>query len=45
MKGEIEDIRNIQKQHEHTMKEAKHQQHDISDRVKTLEHENRYLEN
>ena len=46
MKGEIEEIRNrpIQKQHEHTMKEAK-QQHDISDRVKTLEHENRYLEN
>ena len=45
-KGEIEAIRNIQKQHEHIMKEAKQQQqHDISDRVKTLEHENRYLEN
>ena len=45
MKGEIEEVRNIQKQHDHTMKEAKQQQHDISDRVKSLEHENRYLEN
>ena len=27
------------------MKEAKQQQHDISDRDRTLEHENRYLEN
>ena len=46
LKGEIEEIRIIQKQHDHTMKEAKQQQqHDISDCVKTLEHENRYLEN
>ena len=45
MKCEIEEIRNIQNQHEHIMKEAKQQQHDINDRVKSLEHENRYLEN